>query len=111
MSHASLSPKVVRTRRALAALAISSSIIARAQAAPLPPGLYVDSGRTVYVGVEHTLPDPASNDFFDPTSQRTGELHVSPDLHRRAGIQEESRIIDAAQGRIGLSLYYVGERP
>jgi len=63
------------------------------------------------VGVEHTLPDPASNDFFDSTSQLTGELHATPDLHLRAGILEERRIIEAAQGRIGFSLYYAGERP
>ena len=96
---------------AVAALAISLSLIGRAQAATLAPGLYVDSGRTTYVGVEHTLPDPASNDFFDSTSQRTGELHATPDLRLRAGILEEPRIIEAAQGRIGFSLYYAGERP
>jgi pimeloyl-ACP methyl ester carboxylesterase len=97
--------------RAVAALAISLSLVGRAQAATLAPGLYVDSGRTIYVGVEHTLPDAASNDFFDSTSQHTGELHVTRDLHLRAGILEQPRIIEAAQGRIGLSLYYAGERP
>src|SRR5215468_6081406 len=111
MSHSSLPPKVCRMTTAVAALAISLSLIGRAQAATLAPGLYVDSGRTTYVGVEHTLPDPASNDFFNSTSQRTGELHAAPDLHLRAGIVEEPRIIEAAQGRIGFSLYYAGERP
>src|SRR5215467_13599642 len=111
MSHASFPPRVCRMTRAVAALAISLSLIGRAQASTLAPGLYVDSGRTTYVGVEHTLPDPASNDFFDSTSQRTGELHATPDLHLQVRILEEPRIIEAAQGRIGFSLYYAGDGP
>jgi uncharacterized protein len=97
--------------KGVAALAISLSLIAQAQASTLAPGLYIDSGQTIYVGVEHILPDPASNDFFDSTSQRTGELRPAHELHLRSGILEERRVIEAAQGRIGVSLYYAGERP
>jgi uncharacterized protein len=93
------------------ALAVSLVLLARAQASTLAPGLYVDSGRTIYVGVEHTPPDQASNDFFDSTSQHTGELHAMPDLHLQTGLTEEPRVIDAAQGRMGFSLYFAGDRP
>jgi hypothetical protein len=97
--------------RTVAALAIGLSLIARAQASHLAPGLYIGSGHTIYVGVEHEVPDPASNDFFDATSQQTGDLHASADLHLRSAILEEPRVIEAAQGRLGLSLYYTGEGP
>jgi uncharacterized protein len=96
--------------RASAALAIGFALIARAPAATLAPGVYIHAGHTMYVGIEHTLPDPASNDFFDATSQRTGELRATHDLQLRRGVLEEPRVIEAAQGRIGLSLYYAGER-
>jgi pimeloyl-ACP methyl ester carboxylesterase len=97
--------------RAVAALAIGLALIARVHATNLAPGLYIDSGHLLYIGVRHELPDPASNDFFDSTSQRTGDLHTTQDLHLRSGISEEPRVIEAAQGRIGLSLYYAGEMP
>ena len=95
---------------AIAAFAIGFSLIARAEGSTLAPGVYVDSGHTLYVGIEHTLPDSAANDFFDSTSQRTGELQATHDLHLRNGLLEEPRVIEAAQGRIGFSLYYAGER-
>jgi pimeloyl-ACP methyl ester carboxylesterase len=93
----------------MAALAMGFSLIARAPAATLAPGAYIDSGHAIYVGTEHTLPDPASNDFFDPTSQRTGELRTTHDLQLRSGILEDRRVIETPQGRIGFSLYYAGE--
>jgi pimeloyl-ACP methyl ester carboxylesterase len=92
-------------------LAIWLSLIARAQASTLAPGLYAVSGHTMYVGVEHELPGSASNDFFDPASQRTGDLHAMHDLQLLSGISEERRVIEAAQGRLGFSLYYAGKGP
>lgn len=97
--------------RTIVVLAIWLSLVARAQASTLPPGSYIASGHTVYIGVEHELPDPASNDFFDPASQRTGDLPATLGLRLRSGILEERRIIEAAQGRLGFSLYYAGEKP
>jgi alpha-beta hydrolase superfamily lysophospholipase len=97
--------------RTLLALGIWLSLIVRVEASNLAPGVYVTSGHTIYVGVQHDLPGPASNDFFDSTSQRTGDLQATQDLHLRSGIFEEPRVIEAPQGRLGLSLYYVGERP
>jgi len=97
--------------KTIVALAIGLSLIARAQASTLAPGLYAVSGHTMYVGVEHELPDPASNDFFDPTSRRTGDLHATHGLQLLSGISEERRTIEAAQGRLGFSLYYAGEKP
>jgi pimeloyl-ACP methyl ester carboxylesterase len=97
--------------KTIVVLAIWLSLIARAQASTLAPGLYYVSGHTMYVGVEHELPDPASNDFFDSSSQRTGDLHATHDLQLRSGISEERRIIGAAQGRLGFSLYYAGTNP
>ena len=86
-------------------------MLAPVRAATLAPGMYTASGHTIYVGVQHDPPDPPSNDFFDAASQHTGELHATQDLHLRSAILEERHVIAAAQGRIGLSLYYVGEKP
>lgn len=97
--------------RTIVALAISLLFIARAQASTLAPGLYAGSGHTIYVGVEHELPDPPSNDFFDPASQRTGALSGAHDLQLRRGISEERHVIVAPQGRLGFSLYYEGNKP
>jgi hypothetical protein len=93
----------------MVALAICLSLTARAQASTLAPGLYSASGHTIYVGVEHELPDPASNDFFDSMSQRTGDVHATHDLHLRSGVLEDRRVIETAQGRLGFTLYYAGD--
>jgi pimeloyl-ACP methyl ester carboxylesterase len=99
-------PCVTKT---IVALAIWLLLTARAQASTVAPGLYTASGHTIYVGVEHELPDPASNDFFDSMSQRTGDLHATHDLQLRSGILEDRRDIEPAQGRLGFSLYYSGD--
>lgn len=98
-------------RTTVVALAVWLAFIARAQAAPLAPGLYTASGHTIYVGVEHELPAPPSNDFFDPASQQTGDLHISSDLHLQRGILEKRETLEAPGGRLGFSLYYAGQRP
>jgi len=97
--------------RTVIALVLGLSLIGRVEASNLAPGVYVTSGHKIYVGVQHDPPVPASNDFFDSTSQRTGDLHATHDLHLRSGIFEEPRVIEAPQGRLGLSLYYVSEGP
>ena len=97
--------------RTVLGLGIWLSLALRAEASILAPGVYVDSGHTIYVGVQHDPPDPASNDFFDSTSQRTGDLQATQGLHLRSGISEESRVIETPQGRLGLSLYYAGDGP
>ena len=97
--------------RTVVALVIWLALIGRAEASNLAPGAYVASGHTIYVGVQHDLSAPASNDFFDSTSQHTGDLQATHDLRLRSGIFEEPRVIEAPQGRLGLSLYYAGERP
>lgn len=63
------------------------------------------------MGVERELLGPASNDFFDPSSQRTGDLPTGRGLRLHAGISEERRIIETPQGRLGFSLYYAGGVP
>jgi alpha-beta hydrolase superfamily lysophospholipase len=93
------------------ALVIYLSLTAGVAASNLAPGAYVASGHTIYVGVQHDLPGPASNDFFDPTSQRTGDLQATDDLHVQIGIAEVPRVIEAPQGRLGFSLYYAGDGP
>lgn len=93
------------------AFAIWLSLVVQAQAATLPPGLYAASGQTIYVGVEHETPDEASNDFFDPRTQRTGELRARDDLRLTSGISEERRVVEAGEGRLGFSLYYAGDKP
>jgi pimeloyl-ACP methyl ester carboxylesterase len=94
----------------LVALGIWFSHLPRVEASSLAPGMYIAAGHTIYVGVQHDLPDPASNDFFDPTSQRTGDLQATDDLHLQRGISEDPRVIEAPQGRLGVSLYYAGEK-
>src|ERR1051326_4243823 len=90
--------------RIILGLGIWLSLTLRVEASNLAPGMYVASGHTIYVGVQHDPPAAASNDFFDPTSQRTGDLLAPQDLQLRSGIFEESRVIEAPQGRLGLSL-------
>src|SRR5215469_800610 len=89
--------------RTVLALGIWLSLIARVEASNLAPGVYVASGHTIYVGVQHDIPGPASNDFFDPTSQRTGDLQATDNLHLQSGIAEVPRVIEAPQGRLGFS--------
>jgi len=88
----------------LVALVIWFSLTATAEASSLAPGVYIAAGHTIYVGVQHELPDPASNDFFDSTSQRTGDLQATEDLHLQSGIFEEPRVIEVPPGRLGASL-------
>ena len=73
--------------------------------------MYALAGRTIYVGVEHELPDPPSNDFFDPASQRTGDLHVTHALHLQRGISENDAHRRRVEGQLAFSLYFAGENP
>jgi pimeloyl-ACP methyl ester carboxylesterase len=97
--------------KTIAVLVVLMSLVARAQAAPLPPGSYNSSGHTIYVGVENELPESPHNDFFDPTSQHTGDLQSPRGLQLRSGISEERHVLDTAQGRLGFSLYYASGEP
>lgn len=92
-------------------LVFALSTRASSSASILAPGAYAENGHTVYVGVRRDPPDPASNDFFDSASQRTGDLQAGHDLHLLCGISEQRRLTDAPQGKIGYSLYYVGSAP
>jgi uncharacterized protein len=92
-------------------LSLWLALVAPAAASTLAPGVYSIAGQTLYVGVEHELPDPPSNDYFDAASQHTGELRATHDAHLLTGISEEQRIIETPQGRLGFSLYYAGKKP
>lgn len=94
-----------------AAFASALAFVAPVHASSIAPGSYVVSGHLVYVGVRHDPPDPPANDFFDSASQHTGDLPATLELQLRSGILEERRVIEAPQGRLGLSLYYTGEKP
>lgn len=82
-------------------------------AALTAPGIYRDaSGHAVYVGIDHELPDAAVNEYFDPQTQRVG--NVSPGaLSLVASLHEERRIVNAPEGPLGVSLWYggAGARP
>jgi len=82
-----------------------------ASAAVLPQGVYDRNGQAIYVGVEHELPDPASNDFFDPQTQHTGSLAHAGGLRLRTGVQEERRVVVMRQGHLGVSLYFLDAKP
>jgi len=98
-------------RRLLASSVLFVLALAPGQAATIVPGSYDAAGRVLYVGIEHELPDPAQNDFFEPSSGRTGDLASVRGLRLRCGVGEERRLIAAPQGRLGASLYYRGVNP
>lgn len=99
----------MRTIGALLTVCVALTLPARA--APLAAGSYAIAGRTIFVGVEHELPDPPANDFFDPNTQRTGPLPVPAHAQLRSGISEKRRIVTTPSGRLGFSLYYAGRKP
>jgi hypothetical protein len=73
------------------------------------PGLYAnDAGQSIYVGVENEQPDPAVNQYFDPSTRHTGEQRQDAHLSLQKGVDEERRMIDASGGRLATSLYYAG---
>ena len=76
-------------------------------AGTLPPGLYGNSsGRVIYVGVENEQPDPAVNQYFDPLTQRIGDLTGTATLSLRKGVNEERRTVHAPNGTVAASFYY-----
>jgi pimeloyl-ACP methyl ester carboxylesterase len=80
----------------------------------LEPGLYADAAaHLIYVGIENEAPDPAVNEYFDISTQRTGELPTGARLWKRKGISEETRLVEAPGGALGASLYFTdpGKRP
>ncbi|HEY0802467.1 MAG TPA: prolyl oligopeptidase family serine peptidase, partial [Steroidobacteraceae bacterium] len=80
-----------------------------ARADILEPGLYrTEAGHSIYVGVENEPPDPAINQYFDPGTQRSGELDRSTHLFLQKRIDEERRLIEAPSGQLAVSLYYAG---
>jgi uncharacterized protein len=65
---------------------------------------------TLYIGIEHTLPDPPQYQYYNPATQRVGTLSGKHSF-APCDVSEERRIINAPQGRLGASLYYAtGER-
>jgi hypothetical protein len=78
-------------------------------AAPAAPGLYrSNANRLIYVGIEDSEPNPAVNQYFDPLTQRTGELPASTHLILQRGVAESRQSVDTTEGPLGVSLYYVG---
>jgi pimeloyl-ACP methyl ester carboxylesterase len=78
-------------------------------AAILSPGLYRDeAGHPVYVGIESEASDPAVNEYFDPSTQHTGDLPEHAHLRAQRLIREEARVLDAPGGALGVSLYFTG---
>ena len=72
----------------------------------LSPGLYRDAaGHSVYVGVENEVPDPASNEYFDPITQHTGDLPADSPYKPLKLIHEDAAVVDAPGGALGVSLY------
>jgi pimeloyl-ACP methyl ester carboxylesterase len=97
-------------RIALVLLACLFATGVRAEASVAPPGVYERSGHSIYVGVEHELPDAAQNEFYDPFTQRTGTMAQNVALHLQRAVHEQRRIVVAAEGRLGVSLYYSDNR-
>jgi uncharacterized protein len=75
----------------------------------LSPGLYLNAaGHPVYVGVENEAPDPAGNEYFDPSTQHTGDLPADSQLKLQKPIREDAAVIDTPGGPLGVSLYSIG---
>ena len=78
-------------------------------AVTLSPGLYRnEAGHSMYVGIENAAPDPAVNQYFDPSTQHTGELPEHSQLKPQRLMREDARIVDAPGGALGTSLYFTG---
>ena len=76
----------------------------------LSPGLYRDAaGHSVYIGIETETPDPAGNEYFDPSTQHTGDLPANSSYKPLKLIREDAAIIDAPGGPLGVSLYSTGD--
>lgn len=91
----------------LALLTLAPSI---ACAGILSPGLYRDAaGHSVYVGIENDVPDPAGNEYFDPSTQHTGDLPADSSYKPLKLIREDAAVIDAPGGPLGVSLYSTGD--
>jgi hypothetical protein len=98
----------MRNRAALR-VAFLALVPGLAWAAVLSPGLYRDeAGHSLYVGIENAAPDPAVNQYFDPSNQHTGELAEHSHLKAQRLIREEARIVDAPGGALGTSVYFAG---
>jgi pimeloyl-ACP methyl ester carboxylesterase len=75
----------------------------------LSPGLYRnDAGHPVYVGIESEAPDAPVNEYFDSSTQHTGDLQTGAHLIQRKSIREETSTLDAPGGALASSLYYAG---
>jgi hypothetical protein len=95
----------------LLALAAFVLAVGQAKASVIAPGVYLSQGKLLYIGVEHELPHPGQNDFFEPATGRVGDFASARNLIRRCRVSETRRVIAARQGPIGASLYYNGEMP
>jgi pimeloyl-ACP methyl ester carboxylesterase len=94
----------MRLALGVAVLALAPSLT---WAGILGPGLYSnDAGHSIYVGIESDAPDPAVNEYFDPSTQHTGDLPEDSRFKSRRLIREEARIVDAPGGALGTSLYF-----
>lgn len=65
------------------------------------PGEYRCQGHPVYVGIEHSPPVASANETY-PACR--GAMRLTHGMH------EERKIVNAPQGRLGVSLYYAGTR-
>jgi pimeloyl-ACP methyl ester carboxylesterase len=97
----------INSALSLALLALAPSL--SGAAGTLSPGLYRDAAdHRVYVGVANETPDPPSNEYFDPTTQHTGDVSADSHFKPLKLIREEAAIIDAPGGALGVSLYSTG---
>jgi pimeloyl-ACP methyl ester carboxylesterase len=92
-------------------LALSLLAPLSVNASTLRAGLYrTASGSSIYVGPEHELPDPTDNQFFDPATQRFGDVAQPNGLTPERTIEEARRTVKTPFGPLGVSLYYADTR-
>ena len=95
----------IRSALRVAFLALAPGL---ASAAIMSPGLYRnEAGHSIYVGIEGA-PAPAVNQYFDPTTQHTGDLPEHSHLKPQRLIRQETRVVEATGGALGVSLYFTG---
>lgn len=72
----------------------------------LAPGLYKSaSGADIYAGIEVSQPDPAANETFNANNHHFDDAHDLRGLTLVRGINEKKLIVNAPQGKIGVSVY------
>lgn len=75
------------------------------------PGLYhTASGTQAYVGIEHSLPDAAAAQAYEPATRQLVDAPKMYGWRLNRAVHEQRTIVMTPQGALGVSLYYSDQR-